>query len=119
MQAAPVATTPRLIKMFLASSSELRDIFVSLFFTKTGRYTDEEFQVAYQQFKSTGRPRIYTFFKNADIKTGDAREEDLSSLWAFQKRLKELGHFHTTYDNIDQLKQKFRDQLDELIERGL
>ena len=26
-----------------------------------------------------------------------------------------MGHFPTPYDNIDQLKQKFRDQLDELI----
>ena len=63
------------------------DIFVCLFFTKTGKFTEEEFDTAHRQFKDSGKPRIYTFFKNADIKTGSAREEDLNSLWAFQKKL--------------------------------
>jgi hypothetical protein len=56
------------------------------------------------------------YFKNAAIKTGDAREEDLTSLWAFQKKLSQLGHFYTGYDNIEHLKRQFRDQLDRLLE---
>ena len=92
------------------------DIFVCLFFTKTGKFTEEEFEVAHQQFKDNGKPRIYTFFKNAEIKTGSARKEDLNSLWAFQEKLKQLGHFHTNYDNIEDLKLQFRDQLDKLLE---
>ena len=93
------------------------DIFVSLFFTKTGKFTEEEFEVAHRHFKSTGKPLVYTFFKNADIKTGNARKEDLNSLWAFQDKLKELGHFHTVYDNIEHLKRQFGDQLDKLLEQ--
>lgn len=92
------------------------DIFVSLFFTKTGQYTEEEFDTAHRHFVDTTRPFIYTFFKNADIKTGEAREEDLSSLWRFQKKLETLGHYQTKYDNIDQLKGAFREQLDELCD---
>ena len=42
------------------------DVFVCLFFTKTGKFTEEEFDVAHRQFKESGKPRIYTFFKNAD-----------------------------------------------------
>ena len=42
------------------------DIFVSLFFTKTGKYTEEEFDVAHQQFH-TKKPLIYTYFKNGAI----------------------------------------------------
>jgi len=61
------------------------DIFVSLFFTKTGKFTEEEFNVAFGQFKDSRKPRIYTFFKNAEIKTGNTRKEDLQSLWAFRK----------------------------------
>lgn len=91
------------------------DIFVSLFFTKTGKFTDEEFDIAYGQFKDTQKPRIYTFFKNADIKTGSAPKDDLKSLWAFQEKLKNLGHFHTGYDNTEHLKRQFRDQLDKLL----
>ncbi len=91
------------------------DVFVSLFFTKTGKFTEEEFDVAHQQFKSTGKPLIYTFFKNADIKTGSARRQDLNSLWAFQEKLEKLGHFCTRYDNVEHLKLQFRDQLDKLL----
>jgi internalin A len=92
------------------------DIVVCLFFTKTGKFTEEEFDTAYGKFKSSGKPRIYTYFKNAEIKLGSAREEDLVSLWAFQKKLSELGHFHSVYDNIEHLKRQFRDQIDKLPE---
>jgi internalin A len=95
------------------------DIFVSLFFTKTGKFTEEEFDVAHSQFKSTGKPLIYTYFKNADIKTGSAREDDLTSLWKFQKKLENLNHFYTKYDNTDHLLLQFRGQLDLVINKDV
>jgi internalin A len=67
------------------------EVFVSLFSTKIGKYTEEEFTTAHDHFMSTGRPLIYTYFKNAPITTGEAREEDLNSLWKFKRRLGELG----------------------------
>ena len=91
------------------------DIFVCLFFTKAGKFTEEEFDTAFRQFKKTGKPLIYTFFKDAEIRTGSAREEDFVSLWAFQKKLGSLGHFWTNYTSIADLKLKFRDQLDKLL----
>ena len=94
------------------------DIFVSMFFTKTGKYTEEEFHTAHRQFKESGKPLIYTFFKNADIKTGSAKKQDLNSLWAFQEKLSELGHFHTVYDNTEHLKRQFKDQLEKLLVKG-
>ena len=167
---APIAASPREIRIFLASSSELRedrdefelyfrqqndqhlkegfylrivrwenfldamsetrlqdeynkaicdcDIFVCLFFTKTGKFTEEEFDVAHRRFKDSGKPRIYTFFKNAEIKTGSARKDDLTSLWNFQAKLDSLGHFRTGYDNIEHLKRQFGDQMDKLLEQG-
>lgn len=47
------------------------DIFVSLFFTKTGKYTEEEFDTAHKQFLDTKKPLTYTFFKNAPQNIGD------------------------------------------------
>lgn len=93
------------------------EVFVSLFFTKTGKFTEEELNVAHQQFQRTKKPLIYTFFKNADIKTSSALKEDLNSLWAFQEKLDKLGHFYTGYDNIEDLKLQFRDQLDKVLEQ--
>ena len=37
------------------------DVFVSLLLTKTGRFTEEELNVAHAAFIERGKPRIYTF----------------------------------------------------------
>ena len=88
------------------------DVFVMLFFTKVGKYTAEEFETAFGQFKATNKPFIFTYFKDAPISTGSADEDDLTSLFAFKKKLKALGHFVTVYQNIDTLKFHFNQQLD-------
>lgn len=92
------------------------DIFVSLFFTKTGKFTEEEFDTAYGRFLQAEKPAIYTFFKNADINTGTAKRDDLNSLWDFQEKLAELGHFYTNYNSIEDLKLQFKDQLEKQLD---
>jgi hypothetical protein len=92
------------------------DIFVALFFTKTGIYAEEEFDVAHKRFLETGKPRVYTYFKNAEIRTGSADKKGLKSLWAFQEKLEQLGHFSTGYDNVEHLKRHFGDQLEKMVD---
>ncbi|MEO6720602.1 MAG: hypothetical protein ABIN67_09545 [Ferruginibacter sp.] len=87
------------------------DIALCLFFTKVGAYSEEEFNTAYTIFKATGKPRIWTYFKDASITTGSITSE-INTLLAFKKRLAELGHFFTTYQNTPDLHNKFRNQLD-------
>jgi hypothetical protein len=94
------------------------DIFVMLFFTKVGQYTEEEFETAFKQFKATNKPFVFTYFKDAEISTGNANKKDLMSLWAFQEKLGVLGHFYTVYKSIDELKYKFNQQLDKLAATG-
>ena len=91
------------------------DIFVLLFATKVGKYTEEEFKTAFGQFKTTNKPFIFTYFQDVEISTASANKKDLMSLWAFQEKLAELGHFYTVYKNIDELKFKFNQQLDKLV----
>ena len=64
------------------------DLFVMLYWTKVGRYTEEEFGTAVGQFKATEKPFILVYFKDA-AKAGD--EADRPSLEAFQKKLDALG----------------------------
>jgi hypothetical protein len=87
------------------------DIVLCLFFTKVGKYTSEEFDTAYQIFKAEGRPKIWTYFKNAQIDTGSITDE-INTLLAFKKKIGGLGHFYTEYTNIDNLINKFSRQLD-------
>ncbi|MBN8519118.1 MAG: SUMF1/EgtB/PvdO family nonheme iron enzyme [Candidatus Accumulibacter sp.] len=91
------------------------DLFVLLFFTKVGPYTAEEFAAAYEHFQATGKPLLYTYFKDAPH---NAARADLLSLWAFQDKLEALRHFPTKYSNVDQLKLHFRQQLDKLAANG-
>src|ERR1700722_7920025 len=94
------------------------DLFVMLFWTKVGQYTEEEFETAFGQFKSANKPFIFTYFKDAEISVTSANKRDLMSLWAFQEKLSALGHFYNVYKNVDELKFKFNQQLDKLVSNG-
>jgi hypothetical protein len=94
------------------------DIFVSLFKTKTGTFTEEEFDVAYQAFKTFKKPLIYTYFMQTEVSNHKSMREALNSLWSFQEKLKALGHYPTQFTSIEDLKLQFRDQLDLLIAEG-
>jgi len=95
------------------------DIFVMLFCSKVGRYTEEEFTTAFGQFKATSTPVIFTYVNDAPTSTGSTDLADLSSLRTFQEKLKALGHYQTVYKNIDELKYKFNQQLDKLVASGV
>lgn len=89
------------------------DIFVMLFHTKVGPYTEEEFETAYDQFKTTGIPQIYTYLNTAP------GSPEQPSLKAFKDKLKAIGHFFTPYANTDALLRHFNDQLDMLAANGV
>ena len=92
------------------------DIFLLLFFSKVGKYTKEEFETAFGHFKLTNKPLIFTYFKNASLKIGALQKNDTLSLWAFQDRLSELGHFQTYYESIGDLKYQFKCQLEIILD---
>lgn len=94
------------------------DIFVSLFFTKVGKYTLEEFETAFGQFKKTGKPLVYTYFKDASIATSSLNRRDANSLFDFQDKLKELGHYHTVYQNIEGLQLHFKKQIEKILSKS-
>lgn len=94
------------------------DVFVMLFWTEVGKYTEEEFDRAFAQFQASRKPFIFTYFKDAPIDTGSVDDDDLMSLLLFKKKLKALGHFHTTYKNVEGLQLHFLQQLDKLVASG-
>ena len=71
------------------------DIFLSLFKTKTGTFTEEEFNVAYEKFKTSGRPLIYTYFIQPAVIADESMRRALTSLWDFKEKLKNLGRNHS------------------------
>jgi hypothetical protein len=94
------------------------DIFVMLFSTKVGQYTEEEFETAFGQFKAINKPLIFTYFKDIEVRIASVSRTDIKSFWDFQDKLDQLGHFCTVYKNIDDLKFQFNQQLDKLEASG-
>ena len=90
------------------------DIALFLFFTKVGKYTEEEFNTAYKVFKTTGKPKVYTYLKDAPINTGSITKE-INTLLSFKEKIADLGHFPTRYTNIADLSLHFKYQLDEMF----
>lgn len=70
-----------------------------IFFTKAGKYTKEEFEVARKKFEETGKPKIYTYFKTV-------KDEHIEqSLYDFMNELdKTFGHYYGTFEHIDTVK---------------
>ncbi|MEX8517857.1 MAG: formylglycine-generating enzyme family protein [Leptothrix sp. (in: b-proteobacteria)] len=94
------------------------ELFVMLFRTKVGKYTAEEFEKAFGQFKATGWPRIWTYFNRMPVDIDSISEDDFLSLKRFQKQLLALGHFQNVYENHDKLCGHFHEQLDKLEADG-
>lgn len=93
------------------------DIFISLFATKVGPYTQEEFTEAFGQFEKTGRPLVYTYFKQVVTDTESMNIEDLKSLDNFKKQLKKLGHYPTVYRNTEDLLHQVSKQFDTVLDK--
>ncbi|MDJ0902704.1 MAG: formylglycine-generating enzyme family protein [Xenococcus sp. MO_188.B8] len=90
------------------------NVFVSLFLTKVGQYTEEEFEKALATFKANKRLLIYTYFKDSSISLSQVTSE-INRLLDFKKKLSDLGHFYTNYADINDLKYKFSEQLNKII----
>jgi hypothetical protein len=89
------------------------DLFVFLAYTKVGMYTAEEFANAFGQFNSTKKPFIFTYFKNPP---GNVMVED--SLEAFKKKLSELKHFYSNFNDSNDLWNQFNKELERLEADG-
>ena len=85
------------------------DLFVFLAFSKVGMYTEEEFQNAFGQFKSTQKPFIFTYFKTPPDTAQD-------SLAEFKKKLSELKHFYANFADSNDLWNQFNKELERLEE---
>jgi hypothetical protein len=90
------------------------DIFVLLVQNKVGKFTAEEFENAFGQFKENHKPFIFTYFKTPNTQN----RKDLQSRKAFEDKLKNLKHYKTVYENIEGLREHFGNQLDKLADSG-
>ena len=84
------------------------DMFLALFHIKAGKYTIEEFDVATEEFRRTGKtPKSYVYCR--DLKS---EEQESIELQEFKKHLfNELGHYWCRYNNHESMQLHFVMQL--------
>ena len=99
-------TSKNEIKKEEITSSE---IYMILFNNNVDSSSNEEFNIAYQEFKeSKNKPKIYTYVK-------DMTKEKSGNALDFMKRLdKEIGHFYKNYNSTDTIKLNIIMQLQNL-----
>ena len=79
------------------------DLFVSLFYTKAGEFTLEEYNVAKQTQCELGKPTIYVFLRVLD--KGEKEDKTLTDFK--QNVLGTVKHYWTNYESSDALQLKF------------
>lgn len=94
------------------------DLFVVLVHTKLGKYTREEFKVAWRLFKATGKPRIYTYFKGMPEPGEPDPGPKYGTVRKFLAQLAALGHWPNKYDEPTQMLHHFGTQLERLWGSG-
>jgi hypothetical protein len=88
------------------------DIVLSLFFIKVGKFTIEEFNLAYQQFLKYKKPLIYTYFKKGHVDIDAVSSSELRAKEQFLNHLKSIEHFPSFFTSGDDLLLKFGKQID-------
>ena len=79
------------------------DIFICLIFDRVGEFTKEEFLMAYDGFLKNKKPKkIYVYFKDAPIKSGQITES-FRAVLEFKEEIKKYEQFYNTYGNQDDL----------------
>jgi hypothetical protein len=85
------------------------DIFVMLFWTKVGKYTYEEFNLAKQLFHTTEKPQVIIYQK---VATPDKQEQSLKDFISSLIANPQDEYFCGQYEHIDTLKFKIYKELD-------
>lgn len=94
------------------------DLFVMLYWTKVGKYTNEEYDLARVQFLSSYKPKkIYTYRKTLPPITPPS-QTDTDSLTAFEEKLSGLELFPINYDSAEALQLDFDTKLKDLFDDG-
>jgi len=97
------------------------EIFVSLFATKAGPYTQEEFEVAFNSFLERGiTEHIFTYFKKVTIDYDEINDRDYQSLKQFKAFLKNAGHWHSSFNTAKELTGELEKELNAILrEKGI
>ena len=95
---------------------ERSEIFVSLFATKAGKYTQEEFEIAWSSFLKRGiTTHIFTYFKDVSLTMDEIDDRDYQSLKQFKNFLQSAGHWKSNYKTAKELTGELEKELHKIL----
>jgi hypothetical protein len=96
---------------------EACDVFLLLFYSRLGKFSKEEFDIAKKRFDANQHPRILTFKKNVALPNG-VSIRDITSLREFEEYLtktKTEEHYPYEFGNTDALLREVERCIDGLV----
>ena len=91
------------------------EIVVVLIFTKVGEFTKEEFDKAYEAFKSAENPKyLYVYFKDVEVKLSKIPKEYMDVI-ELKEEIQSIEQIYCPFDSIDNLTQQLNKQLNLII----
>lgn len=94
---------------------ELCNLFIMMIYSKVGKFSLEEFNIAAKLFSKKGMPRICIFRRDKNFPK-DQTKADALSFHDFLEQLKKLDHFPFLFENVDMLMNNLEHVIDKLIE---
>jgi internalin A len=91
------------------------NLFAMLFYSKVGKYSLEEFELANSLFEKKRMPRICIFQKDIDLPKNQGKT-DADSRYDFLERLKKIENFPILFQNADKLVNELEDAIDKLLQ---
>ena len=95
------------------------EIVVFLFHKKVGKYTKEEFELAFEGLKNKSNPRyLYVFFKSGQIDMSDINHQ-LFDILELRKTIEDSEQIFKEFNSKESLILQFKKQLDLILEEYL
>ncbi|UCH94328.1 MAG: NACHT domain-containing protein [Candidatus Aminicenantes bacterium] len=91
------------------------DIVMVLFFKKVGKFTKEEFKLAYENLKKGKKPHfLFVYFKSEKIDIAEVNE-DILEIGRLKKEIQQYQQIYGTFKSGEDLILKLQRQLDQVI----
>lgn len=95
------------------------DIFVMLFWSKVGKYTLQEFDLAYQLLNETGKPHVFVYEKTITKHSATDADKESKALFIKQIQSENKEQFQSQFAHYAELENRFKKSLDELFTKGI
>ncbi len=88
------------------------DIVIALFYRKVGQFTEEEFRLAYENWKKQAKPNfIFVYFKSGKIEIEEVNEEILK-IGRLKKEIQQYQQIYRTFTSTEDLILDLQHQLE-------